>query len=102
MTKHIDAVKHAAAQQTLEQVDSATAATLSEMSTTEALPVIPHAEAEPQLAPVAENALVTTLITGTDGNDILLGDTNDNVIRGLAGNDQLNVDYGADLLSPCN
>jgi hypothetical protein len=63
MTKRIHAVMHATAQHTLEQVDSATAATLSEMSTT---------EAEPQLAPVAQDALVT-FIVGTDGNDILFG-----------------------------
>src|SRR5262245_33150719 len=89
MTKHTHSVKHATAQQTLEQVDSATAATLSELSTT---------EAEPQLAPVAQDALVITFIVGTDGNDILLGDTNDNVIRGLGGNDQINGDYGNDFL----
>jgi Ca2+-binding RTX toxin-like protein len=68
------------------------------VSTTMDAPLaVPPAEAQPQLAPIAQAALPITIV-GTNGNDILLGYTNDNVIFGLAGNDQLNGDYGNDTL----
>jgi Ca2+-binding RTX toxin-like protein len=53
----------------------------------ESVPVDPEAPNDVDQGAITPNAI--TIITGTSGNDILVGDANDNFIFGFGGNDVL-------------
>src|SRR5262245_55774348 len=62
-------------------------ARLAQPTEVESVPFTPAAPTDIDTGAITPNAV--TIITGTSGNDLLIGDANDNFIFGFGGNDTL-------------